>query len=53
MQYNRTPGLMGGLFAREGQVGYRAILNTDPATGAQVHINAPRPFPDLYLEIPW
>jgi len=32
-------------------IGYRTVLNANAAPGAEIHIDAARPFLDLHLEI--
>jgi hypothetical protein len=37
---------------RHDLIGYRAVFNANAAARAQIHVDAPGPFPDLDLEIP-
>jgi hypothetical protein len=37
---------------RRGIVHHRAVFNTNATPGAQIHVDAPGPFPNLHFEIP-
>ena len=41
-----------GTLVDDGLLHNRAVFNTRTTTGAQIHIDAARPFSDLYFEVP-